>query len=237
MADTPVAIVTGASSGVGRDAALLLAEAGYAVALLARRAEKLNETAQQITEQTPTASVTCQPTDVTDPEAAQRAVEAVLDAHGRVDALVNAAGDAPLQPIEKISDEVYRRCIDSNLSGVVYLTRAVWPTLQKQRSGCIVNISSMASIDPFKGFNIYAAAKAGVNLFTRCCADEARGQVKAVAVAPGAIETPMLRANFSEKALPKDKTLDPSEVAQVVVDCITGRREFTNGETIQVPSP
>ncbi len=238
MSDSPVAIVAGASSGIGRDTALLLAEAGYAVALLARREEKLHDVEREIQQQSPQAAVHVLPTDVTDPTAVQRVVDTVLKNCGRVDAVVNAAGDAPLQPIENITPELWQRCIDSNLSSVVYMTRYVWPTMQKQKRGTIVNVSSMSSIDPFRGFNIYAAAKIGVNMFTKCCADEGRQLgIQAVAIAPGAVETPMLRQNFSEKVLPRNKTLDPSEVAQVIVDCITHKRTFTSGETIQVLSP
>ena len=86
----------------------------------------------------------------------------------------------------------------------------------------MVNVSSMASIDPFPGFATYAAAKIGV---------------KAVAVAPGAVETPMLRSMFNEQMIPKDKALSPEQVAKIITDCITGERAFTSGETIAVPSP
>lgn len=237
MADVPtvrVAIVAGASSGIGRAAAVALAEAGYAVAVLARRGDLL----QSLVDELDGEEALALPTDVTDAAAVDRAVEAVLAKWGRVDAVVNAAGDAPLQPIEKITPELWRQCVDSNLSSVIYMTRAVWPTMQKQKGGVVVNVSSMASIDPFRGFNIYAAAKAGVNMFTHCCADEGEKRgIRAVALAPGAVETAMLRRNFSEKVLPREKTLSPDEVAQVIVGCITGERAFTSGETIQVASP
>jgi len=97
--------------------------------------------------------------------------------------------------------------------------------------------SSMAAFDPFRGFNMYGAAKAAVNLFTKATADEGkRINLNAVAVGPGAVETDMLRDNFSEKAIPKDMTLDPAEVAAVLRDCITGDRDFEPGETILLPS-
>ena len=132
-------------------------------------------------------------------------------------------------------------CIAVNLKSVIYLTRAVWPTFKAQKDaggGAICNVSSMATKDPFPGFNVYAAAKAGVNLFTKATADEGkRINVTAAAVAPGAIETPMLRANFPEKTIPTDKTLDPLTVAGVIRDVLTGAREFEPGETIFLPSP
>lgn len=231
-------MIGGASSGIGQATAVALAEAGYAVALLARREPVLREVAEQIAAASPEATTRVLPTDLTDPDAVQRAVDAVLEAHGRIDALVNAAGDAPLQPIERITPSVWRQCVDSNLSSVIYTTRSVWPAMRSQRAGVIVNLSSLASVDPFRGFNIYAAAKAGVNMFTHCTADEGkRHGITAVAIAPGAVETPMLRRNFSEKVLPRDRTLAPADVAAVIRDCVLGRRDFRSGETIQLPSP
>ena len=240
MAEQKVAIVTGASSGVGRDTACLLAEAGYSLALLARRQEKLDETVRMIRQERQdiaddALTITC---DVSDAHAIQQAVEQVLGKFGRIDAVANVAGSAPLMPIEKITPEIWRACIDTNLTSVVAMTAAVWPTLQKQKSGVIVSVSSMSSIDPFPGFSMYAAAKIGVNMFTSCTASEGeKYNIQAVAIAPGAIETPMLRQNFPEKVLPTDKTLDPVDVAAVIRDCITGDRDFKPGETIVLDSP
>lgn len=236
---THVAIITGAGSGVGRDTAILLSEFGYAVVLVARTASKLEETAAMIREEVGESARTLVCTaDVTDSTAVQDVVQKTLDAFGRIDAVANCAGDAPLQPIERITSKVLDHTLAVNLKAVVYITQAVWPTFRGQKSGAIVNVSSMASVHPFKGFNIYAAAKAGVNLFTKATADEgARFNVIAAAIAPGAIETPMLRASFSEKVIPPDKALDPIVVAGVIRDILTGRRKINNGETILLPSP
>jgi NAD(P)-dependent dehydrogenase (short-subunit alcohol dehydrogenase family) len=96
----------------------------------------------------------------------------------------------------------------------------------------------MATTDPFPGFFIYAAAKAGVNLMAKSCAKEGREfGIRAFSVAPGAVETPMLRALFSEVQLPPEKCLSPDDVAKVVVECIAGERDTQNGETIFIPSP
>ena len=237
--ESPVAIVTGASSGIGRDTALLLAEAGYAVVLVARRRDALEEAAHFIvTETTTTERLEVVSADVADPAAAEAIVEATLTAFGRVDALANCAGSAPLQPIDRLTDELVEQTLAVNLKSVISLTRAVWPHFRKQEAGAICNVSSFASLDPFTGFNVYAAAKAGVNLFTRCTADEGRKLgITAAAVAPGAVETPMLRQNFKPNVIPEAKTLDPLTVAGVIVEVLRGQRPDDNGQTIPLPSP
>ncbi|MCC6580351.1 MAG: SDR family oxidoreductase [Phycisphaeraceae bacterium] len=226
-------LVTGAGSGIGLATAKLLAQSGYAVALVGRTVSKLETVAATIT--SPTLVL---PADVTDPADCHHVVDQVMRRWGRLDALANVAGDAPNLPLDKVTPDVWRRCIETNLGAVVHLTAAAWPCFRQRKAGVVVNVSSMASISPFPGFAIYAAAKAGLNMYTRCAATEGMAfGVKTVAIAPGAVETPMLRGIFSETAVPKDRALSPYAVAQVIVDCITGDRDFASGETITVPSP
>ena len=233
MNNEQVAIVTGAGSGIGRAVAVQLGAEGYCVVLVSRGRAGLEATAEAVDGET-----FVYPADVTDTDVVTTLTEDVLASFGRIDALVNVAGYAELLPIEHVTAEHWRKTIDVNLSAPVLLTAAVWPTFKKQRSGIVVNVSSMASVDPFPGFATYAAAKIGLNMFTNCTATEGEPiGVKAVAVAPGAVETPMLRAIFDETMIPADKALSPDAVAEVIRDCITGAREFQNGETIVLPSP
>lgn len=236
MSSKPCVIVTGAGSGIGRSTSLRLAALGYHVVLVGRTRSKLEATAAKI--QAASGEALVLPADLTDAEQTRRIVDHALGAFGHIDALANVAGAAPLQPIERITPEIWRNCIDANLSYVVNLTAVAWPVFRRQKSGTIVNVSSMASIDPFPGFSIYAAAKIGINMFTRCTASEGAAiGVRAVTVAPGAVETPMLRGLFDESKIAHDKTLSPEEVAQVIADCVTGKREFISGEVIVVASP
>ena len=233
MAETSVSLITGAGSGIGQAAAIALAQAGHQVGLVGRTKQKLEQTARMIGESAGQSDLFV--ADLCDTAGLGELVHVVLDRFGRLDAVANVAGDAPLLSIDQITPQIWRRCIDTNLSCVVQLTTAIWPILKKQRGGTIVNVSSLASFDPFPGFSIYAAAKVGVNMFTKCTADEGKAiGVKAVCIAPGAVETPMLRGLFDETVVPPDKTMDPAVVGQMICDCITGERVFEPGETIRV---
>ncbi len=229
---TPVAIVTGAGSGIGRETAKLLALAGYHTVLVSRTLKNLQKTASLIE-----GPSTIHPTDLSCRSNCQQVIEQTLARLGRIDALANVAGCAPSVTIENITAELWQKNIDTNLSAIVHLTSAAWPTFKQQQQGIIVNVSSLASIDPFPGFSIYGAAKAGVNLFTLVTAREGASQgIKAVTIAPGAVETGMLRALFDESVIPADKTLRPQDIGQLICDCITGHKTFEPGEVITVPN-
>lgn len=238
MSQKQIVIVTGAGSGIGRAAALALARAGVTVILVGRTDATLRDTAARIVQQGGEAEPVVEPTDVTDPDAVDQLVDRTLKRFGRIDAVANVAGDAPLGPIGEITPQRWRQCIDTNLSAIVYMTRALWPSFTAQHRGVIINVSSMASVDPFPGFAMYAAAKVGVNMFTKCTADEGRDiGVKALALVLGAVETDMLRGLFSEKIVPKDKTYPPQHIGQLIADCILGKKDFDSGQTLLLPGP
>jgi NAD(P)-dependent dehydrogenase (short-subunit alcohol dehydrogenase family) len=231
--ENPVAIVTGAGSGIGRAAAIALAKAGWAVALAGRDRARLEETAGMLSGGV---GVLVQPTDITDSAACDALVAATVARFGRIDALANVAGFVDkLQPLSETSNVDWQRIVGVNLSGPFHLTRAVWPTFMKNRRSVIVNVSSMASLDPFEGLGAYAVAKSGLNMLTQVTAAEGKLRgVVSVAIAPGAVETPMLRAMFDTAFLPADQTLDPEEVGALIADCITGKKTFVSGELIVI---
>lgn len=231
-APAPVALVTGAGSGIGRATAILLAARGYHVALAGRREGPLRAVAAELPASAEPLVIAA---DVGDAAAARAMVASAADRFGRLDVLINNAGLAPLLPIDRTSaaalDEVYR----VNALGPANAIAAAWPHFTRQGSGCVVNVSTMGTIDPFPGFFAYASAKAAVNLMARSCASEGLAiGVRAFAVAPGAVETPMLRALFDERAAPPAACLTPDEVASVILDCVEGRRDHDNGNVIPV---
>ena len=231
----PVAIITGAGSGIGRALALKMADLGHRLVLVGRTEAKLKQAAEVIGAVAARVEPVVLAGDVRDAAFCHRVVSESARQFGHVDVLANVAGAAPRCPIEQITPELWRETVDTNLSAIVNLTAAVWPIFQRRRRGTVVNISSMAAIDPLPGFAAYGAAKAGVNLFTLVTAREgAEFGVKAVCIAPGAVETPMLRGLFTHDDFPADQCLAPEEVAQTVVDCLTGRRSYESGTTITV---
>jgi 3-oxoacyl-[acyl-carrier protein] reductase len=222
-----VAIITGASRGIGRATAVELARAGFRVVLAGRDTRTLDETRKAAGEALVVA------TDVTKPDEVQRLITVALDNFGRIDALINNAGLAPVLSIPEMTIEQWHAVIDTNLSAAFYATRAAWPVFERQRSGVVVNISSVAARDPFAGFAAYGAAKAGLNLFGLAAAREgARIGIRVHTIAPGATETAMLRQFFPVQQLPAEQTLDPADVARVVLQCIRGDLRYTSGEVI-----
>lgn len=228
-----VTIITGAGSGIGRVCAVMLARRGHRLVLAGRRREALEETASEA--QNDSLVLTA---DVGDPGSPSAIIDAAIERFGRIDALVNNAGHAPLRDIGETTPEIVEEVFRINAHGPANLIAKVWPIMRRQGGGRIVNVSSMAASDPFPGLFAYAAAKASVELMVKSCASEGRSHgIRAFAVAPGAVETAMLRANFSEKQVPKNRCLSPDDVAAVIVACVVGERDADNGKTIRLPSP
>lgn len=229
-----LAIVTGGSSGVGLATAQRLADTGeYNLLLVGRNQTKLQTAAQALSHQCQLATCVA---DVADPAACQSIIDTAQDAFGRVDVVINNAGYAQLKSIAETSPQLYRDTFDINVGGTIHLTAAAWPMLVTSQ-GMVVNVSSLASVDPFPGFALYASAKIAVNMFTRAIATEGKEVgIRSVAIAPGAIETPLLRSLFDEQTIPREQTMAPEKVAGLIVDCITGERLFESGEVIMLPS-
>lgn len=232
MSTLLAAVVTGAGSGIGRATALLLAKRGYALVLSGRNERSLDETRGMIAD---AGRVLIVRADM----GVQADVELLIDraaAHfGRLDVLVNNAGAGRHIAIERTTPALVRELFDINAAGPAFAILRAWPHFQRQRSGCVVNVSSMSTIDPFPGFFAYAASKAPMNLMVDSIAKEGAAiGVIAFAVAPGAVETPLLRANFDEATIPRALCLSPDDVAHVIVQCASGERKSENGRTIGV---
>jgi len=228
----PVAIITGASSGIGRDVALQLAQRGCSLALVARGGERLEQVGDACAS-LGSGDVLLRSTDIAVPDDVQAMVDVALDAFGRIDILINNAGLAELRPIGQLELDHLHALMAVNVIGPAVAINRVWPIMVRQHSGRIINVSSVAAKDPFPGFFAYAASKAALNSFTRSIAIEGKpANIKAFAIAPSAVETPMLRSLFNQTMIAPDQTLPPADVAQTIVECAMGQRDELNGEVI-----
>src|SRR5579872_1743530 len=161
-------LVTGSASGLGRDISEAVLASGDRLVATARDPHKLEDLVRKYGDQIRTA-----PLDVADEKAAQAAVKVAVDAFGRLDVVVNNAGYGDIAPFEQLSSERFKAVVDTNFYGVVYVTRAALPIMRKQKSGCILQISSVGGRLGVPGSAPYHAAKWAVGGFTDCLAREA----------------------------------------------------------------
>jgi short-subunit dehydrogenase len=231
----PVAIVTGAGSGIGRGVAVQLSAMGYRIALVGRTQPTLQETMELAGSASSCLTIVA---DIASRDASARITQAAIQKWGRVDALVNNAAIAPFASLSECDWAELERTFAANTFGPACLIAALWPTFVAQRGGRIVNVSSMSTIDPFPGLAVYAASKSALESLTRSIQAEGEAHnIKSFNIAPGAVETQMLRAIADENAVPRERTLSPEAVAEVIVGCVTGRRDDANGTTIVLRSP
>lgn len=230
--DGMVAIVTGAGSGVGEQIAHQLSEKGYRLVLVGRTKEKLDRVGSSLGTQWVSVAA-----DVGVAADRARIVDEAIKMFGRVDALVNNAGLAVFNKMARIDDEELDAMFAVNAIGPVDLARRVIGDMAKRGEGVIVNVSSMAQIDPFAGLGIYGCAKGAVGVLAKAIANEYGDKgVRGYSICPGAIETQMLRSFLPESALPTDATLSPAQVAAKVVSCVTGETDLDNGAIYEMPS-
>jgi len=198
--DGKVALVTGAGSGLGRQFALTLAEAGASVALAARRREKLKETAALIEEAG--GKAICTDLDVTDPLVVTSCVREVESELGTPDILVNNAGIARQAFLTDISEEDWDAVLDTNLKGVFLMAQATAKAMiMAGKPGSIVNIASILGLGVSKALGSYIAAKSGVIQLTKAMALEwTRNGIRVNALAPGYFVTEINEAAFEQGA-------------------------------------
>ncbi|HTC72838.1 MAG TPA: SDR family NAD(P)-dependent oxidoreductase, partial [Solirubrobacteraceae bacterium] len=192
-----VVAITGASSGIGEATALACARAGAAVALGARRAERIEQLALRIVQEGGRAVAL--PTDVGDEQQARAFVERAHAELGRLDVLVNNAGVMLLGPIEDAPTDEWRQMIHANVFGVLYCTHAALPLMRAQGSGHIVNVSSVAGRVARAGAGVYNLTKFGVGAFSESLRQEAVPLgVRVTLVEPGAVATELVGHNRPE---------------------------------------
>jgi 3-oxoacyl-[acyl-carrier protein] reductase len=215
-----VAWVTGAGRGIGRAAALALAEQGAAVALVSRTPNEVEQVADEIRARGGTAIASL--LDVSNWDMVNWTAQQIAAALGPIDILINNAGVLdPLGKVWETDPEQAGRLFDINLSGAYYCIRAALPGMMKHGRGTIVNVSSSAAARVAPGWSVYAAAKAGLDQLTRCTAVDLKNtNIRVYSVYPGLVETRMeetLRTATSDQLLPDRRQffIDQKEAGKV----------------------
>jgi len=204
-------LVTGASKGIGRATAELLAAEGARLLLVGRDRDGLAEAAPRDAE--------IFPADVTKPDAGERIVAACVERLGGIDVLVNNAGVGLFANVADMSVDDWRQVLQTNLDGVFFCTRAALPEMRRRGSGFIVNISSLAAKNAFAGGAAYCASKAALNHFSEALMQEVRhDNIRVSCVMPGSVATGFGGHQVSDAESWK---LAPEDVARVVVDLIS----------------
>jgi NADP-dependent 3-hydroxy acid dehydrogenase YdfG len=236
-----VVAVTGASSGIGEATALACAHAGAAVALAARRSERIQSLAERIAREGGRAIAV--PTDVADEGQAQAFIERAHAELGRLDVLVNNAGVMLLGPIENAPTEEWREMIHVNVFGVLYCTHAALPLMHAQGSGHIVNVSSVAGRVARAGSGVYNLTKFGVGAFSESLRQETVEMgVRVTLIEPGAVDTELASHNRPEvreqisKRFGAITRLEAEDIAGAILYAIGQPRHVSVNEMLIRPS-
>ena len=238
--DGAVAVVTGASSGIGRRIALDLAARGARVVGLARRAELLAEVEQAMRETSPNSGIrVC---DVSDADGYAAQLAAIEDEHGRIDVLINGAAIEQRTPVESEDGlDPYRRIFATNVFGVVAGTLAVLPGMLARGSGIVVNVSSDSARAPEAGQGAYAASKAAVSAFTECVAHEVAGRgVHVHVLYPAWVPTAMGMSGVEAAGgslPPKPVRRTEEQVSNLLLERMGGPRIDINASRLPLAAP
>lgn len=223
MLKNKVAIITGASSGIGYATSLTLSKAGIRVAVGARRTERLQELEKQIIKNN--GEILVQKTDVTRKSDCDSLVNTIVEKWGKVDILINNAGLMPLSYFKNGKVEEWEQMIDVNIKGVLYCTSAVVPYMLEKKSGHIINISSVAGRIVFAGGSVYCATKHAIAALSEGLRKELSPtyNIRVTCIEPGAVETELLESITDEsmtgfiQATKNMETLRSEDIANAIL--------------------
>jgi NADP-dependent 3-hydroxy acid dehydrogenase YdfG len=240
--DDKVAVITGASSGIGEATAEVLAAEGAAVVVAARREERLEDLVGRINGNGgKVLGVAC---DVTDEQQAHNLIKRGRDEFGRVDILVNNAGVMQLSKIQKGLSNEWRTMFEVNVLGLLYATDAAIEVMKEQGSGHLVNISSLASRGTRPGLGVYSGTKMAVNAISESLRQELlEDNIRVTMVEPGAVETELPDHTTDEEAreglsslLEQLDPLKAEDIANAVVYVVTQPERVSINEILIRPS-
>ena len=209
--DDRVALVTGASTGLGAAIAIALSDAGASVACHGNT-HSPQATCEKIKHSLPLTG------DLSHAETPRNLVQQTIDHFGRLDILINNAGIGLFAPVEEMSGDDFRAVIETNLCGVFYCCHEAIPLMKQRGSGYIINVSSLAGANPHANMAAYNASKFGLNGFTEALMQEVRhDNIKVSYIMPGSVNTEF---GGDEPSVEKSWQLQPDDIAQVVMDLL-----------------
>jgi len=234
-----VVIITGASSGLGEATAKRLAASGAKLMLGARREDRLKELVAAIAASGGTATYLV--TDVTDRAQVEALAKETFNTYGRIDVLVNNAGLMPLSPLAQIKVEEWDQMIDVNIKGVLYGIAAVLPTMRQQKSGHIINLSSVAGHKVFPGAAVYCATKFAVRAISEGLRLESNGEIRSTNISPGAVATELTTTISDEDTATRMKAfyeiaIDADSIARAIAYAIEQPGDVDVNEMIIRPT-
>lgn len=214
-----VAIITGASQGIGHAIAHHLAQHGMHLVLCARSLEKLTALARELAESYPETQTLPLVCDVQDSAQVQRVVDETLKTFGKINVLINNAGVAlRVGLFQETTIEEIDRTIDTNLKGAMYFMRAVLPIQIQQGGGTIINVNSIAGQTAYPFWSVYDASKFGLKALTEAVAEEQRSNnIRVMGIYPGAVRTEIWQGMHLEELPDAKKMLTSDDVAEAVV--------------------
>src|ERR1700756_1192323 len=233
------AVVTGAASGIGKAIATAFIEAGASVLLCDVNRKALDDTVRELGDR-----AIARVTDVSDESQIENALRAARDAFGSVDIVVSCAGFGAIAPLTELSGDKWKSVHAVTLGGVFYgVKHGARQMLEQQRPGVIINISSVNARQPGEGQVAYCAAKAGVDMITRCGALELGGRgIRVVGIAPGLVETPLTKHELENPAMrelflgiiPMKRPVQAEEIASAAVFLASDQARSINGHTVVI---
>lgn len=237
-----VAIVTGGTRGIGNAIVEKFIEEGATVIVGGSRQETADKAIARLKESYPNASIEGVGIDLSSGDAVKAVVSHVKEAYGKIDILVNNAGITTTQSILEITDEEFDKTMQVDLYGVLRMTREVSKVMVEQKSGSIINTSSIVGLYGSVHQPAYSCAKAGVIGLTKACARElGRYNVRVNAVAPGVVGTDMVKENVTDamleglkRMIPMGRMADPKELASVYAYLASEDASYTNGAVFSV---
>lgn len=237
-----IALITGATSGIGKATAIQIAQSGYNVIITGRRKDRLTALADDIRREGAEVLELC--FDIRNPEEVKEAISGLNDKWKNIAVLINnaglAVGSSPIQ--EGIADD-WERMIDTNVKGLLYITRAVAPLMIKNNSGHIVNIASIAGKEVYPGGNVYCATKHAVDALSKAMrTDMLKYNIKVTNIAPGMVETEFSLVRYKGDAEAAQKVyngitpLTNEDIAEAIVFAITRPAHVCLNDIVIMPT-